>query len=326
MERRLIPVNMLIALCAPGDVYPSPFSDAGYHLSGIEIPVAAGDGRVVIDAVIFRTDRNIILAGEAKSGANVDEDQARRYGQLDSDAAVIAAAITIRRAGDRHLQPVYVCLSENRDGVLQGLDKAGLKCPVLAGDDDRIERYGETFLDPDVQAAFSQPLPAPGPTPRIIPVDDESPDEAFDTLVLPALVVALSHHRPQISIPTLAEQTLQHLAIFGKAARNRLVSKVDAAARRIAEQDSTTFEYKSRTASRDYAVVHFVRSPEEAARQGRTQVYQSIARAAGRPSRRRRAPSDDQMALFDDLIKELQQADEAAEANEAANDEEEEEQ
>ncbi len=326
MEHRLVPVNALIALCTPGDVYPSPLADAGYHLSGIEIPVAAGDGRVVIDAVLFRTDRNVILAGEAKSGANVDDDQARRYGQLGSDSVVLAAAITIRQAGDRHLQPVYVCLSENRDRVLHGLGKVRLACPVLAGSDDRIEHHGGTFLDPDVQAAFSQPLPVPGPPPRIIPVDEDSPDEAFDTLVLPALVAALSHHRPQVSIPTLAEQSLQHLAIFGKAARNRLVSKVDAAARRIAEQDPTTFEYKSRTATRDYAFVHFVRSPEEAARQGRTQVYQSIARAAGRPSRRRRAPSDDQMALFDDLIKELQQADEAAEADEAANDEEEEEQ
>lgn len=315
-------MNTLIALCTPGDVYPSPLADAGYQLNGIEVPVVSGEGTVVIDVVLFRGDRNIVLAGEAKSGANVDEEQARRYGELDSDDVVIAAAITIPQAGDRHLQPLYVCLAENRARILQGLKEAGLACPILAGDDSLIEHHGEPFLDPDLQEAFSQPVSVPGPPPRIIPVDDESPDEAFDTLVLPALVASLSHHRPQLSVPTLAEQTLPHLAIFAKAARGRLVSKIDAAARRIADQDPVTFEYNGRTARRDHAIVRFVRSPEEAARQGRTQVYQSIARAAGKPIRGRRAPSDDQMALFDDLIEEHQQAEDIAVADEPMGDEE----
>lgn len=322
MERRLVPVNALIALCTPGDVYPSPLADTGYQLNGIEVPVVAGEGTVVIDVVLFRSDRNIVLAGEAKSGANIDEGQARRYGRLDSDDVVVAAAITIRQAGDRHLQPLYVCLAENRVRILHGLGEAAVACPVLAGDDSLIEHHGEPFLDPDLQDAFSQPVSVPGPPPRIIPVDDESPDEAFDTLVLPALVATLSHHHPHLSVPTLAEQTLPHLAIFGKAARKRLVAKVDAAARRIAERDPATFEYNGWTATRNHAMVRFVRSPEEAARQGRTQVYQSIARAAGKPTRGRRAPSDDQMALFDDLIEEHQQAEDIAVADEPMGDEE----
>ncbi len=306
----------------PGDVYPSPLADAGYHLSGIETPVVASGGKVVIDAVFFRPDRNLVLVGEAKSGANVDERQAQRYGELESDDVVVAAAITVRVAGDRDLQPVYVCLAENGDRVLQGLGQAGVAYPVLVSDDEHIEHRSEAFLDPDLQAAFSRPVPVPGPPPRIIPVDEESPDEAFDALVLPALVATLSHRRTQLSVPTLAEEALHHLAIFGKAARKRLVSKVDAAARRIAERDPASFEYKGRTATRDHAVVRFVRSPEEAARQGRTQVYQSIARVAGKPARRRRAPSDDQMALFDDLIEEHQHAEETAEAEDATNGEE----
>lgn len=61
MERRLVPVNALIALCAPGDVYPSPFAECGYQLAGIEVPVVADGGRVVIDAVLFRADRNILI-------------------------------------------------------------------------------------------------------------------------------------------------------------------------------------------------------------------------------------------------------------------------
>lgn len=319
-----MPLNALIALCTPGDEYPSPLGDARYHLAGIEVPVVAGDSKVVIDAVLFRRDGNIVLAGEAKSGANIDENQARGYGLLRSDDVIVAAAITIREAGGRQLQALYVCLGENLDRVLRGLGEAGLACPVLAVSDDWIERHGAAFLDPDADARFAQPVAVPGPPPRIIPVDDEPPDEAFDLIVLAALVAALSHQRPQVSVPALAEQALPHLAIFGKAARGRLVGKVDAAARRATERDSATFEYLGRTGTRDHAVVRFVRSPEEAARQGRTQVYQSIARAAGKPQHKRGAPSSDQMALFDDLIEELQQADEGAEPDEEPNDEEEE--
>ncbi len=320
-----MPVNTLIALCTPGDRYPSPLADAGYCVSGIEVPVGVPAGRVVIDAVLFRADRNIILAGEVKSGANVDEKQARRYGQLKSDDVVVATSITIRETGERQVQPVYVCLTEHVDRVLQGLGAAGLSCPVLTVGENRIEHRGAAFIDGDVEAAFKHPLAVPGAPPRIIPVDCDSPDEAFDTLVLAALVAALSRRQSYVNLTSLAEQALPHLVIFGKAARNRLIAKIDSAARRAAQRDPSTFEYLSRTAMREYPVVRFIRSPEEAARQGRTQVYQSIARAAGKVARRRRTPSPDQMALFDDLIEELQQAtDGVPEPNETPRDEEDE--
>jgi hypothetical protein len=322
VERRLIPVNALIALCNSGDVYPAPLAAAGYQLSGVEVPVAAGDGKVVIDAVLFRADRNMLLAGEAKSGANVDMGQARRYDEVTPDATVLATAITIREPGDRQLQPVYVCLAENIDRVLLGLGEAGVAYPVLSVGDDHIEHHGADFVDPDLQGAFADPIPVPGPPPRIIAVDDESPDLEFDALVLPALVANLSHQRPYISVPALAEDALAHLPMYAKAARTRLVTRVDGAARRAADRDPATFEYLGRTATRDHAVVRFVRSPEDAARQGRTQVYQSIARAGGQPPRKRRAPDPDQMALFDDLIDELQTADAEPATDETTSDDE----
>lgn len=305
----MLPVNAIIALCTPGDVYPAPFAEAGYVLAGLETPAAAGDGKVVIDAVLFRTGRNLILAVEGKSGNNVEEDQARRYGELKADDVVVAAAISLREPGGRALQPMYVCLAESLDRVLQGLGEAGLACPVLAMSDDRIEHHGAGFLDPELEQAFAGPVVVPGPPPRHIPVDEDSPDEAFDALVLPTLVSQLSHKRQQVSVPALAETALAHLPVFGKAARSRLVAKVDGAARRAAERDPATFEYHGRTGTREYAVVRSVRNPEDAARQGRTQVYRAIARAAGKPWRRG-APGPDQMALFDELIDELEQVDE----------------
>jgi len=201
-----------------------------------------------------------------------------------------------------------VCLAEYVDRVLQGLGKAGVAFPVLAVGTKEITHHGASFEDPGLQAAFGGPVAVPGPPPRFITVDDESPEEEFDKLVLPALVAALSQKLPQVSVPSLSEQAIVHLAVFGKAARGRLVDKLDRAARRAAERDPATFEYHGRTGTREYAIVRFVRSPEDASRQGRTQVYQAIGRAAGKPRGRRGTPAADQMALFDELIDELAQA------------------
>ncbi|MEW6155342.1 MAG: hypothetical protein AB1673_15355 [Actinomycetota bacterium] len=93
---------------------------------------------------------------------------------------------------------------------------------------------------------------------------------------------------------------------------------MDAAVRRVVGRDPATFEYLGRTGNRELAYVRFVRSPEEAARQGRTQVYQAVARSAGKPARRR--AEADQMALFDDLV-EVVRADEADEDERASEEE-----
>ncbi len=322
MESRLVPVNAVIGLCTPGDVYPAVLAGAGYGVAGIEVPAVAGDGQIVIDAVLFRAVQNRVVAVEAKSGANVDERQARRYAELTSDDVVRAAALTVREAGPRRIQSLYVCLAQTVDRVLRGLGQAGVAFPVLTVSAAEIAHHGAAFDDPELRSAFAEPVPVPGPPPRFVAVDVESPDESFDTLAGAALVATLSHRRQQVSVPALAEQAIAHLAIYGKAARKRLVDRVDAAARRAAERDPATFEYHGRTGTRDHAIVRFVRSPEDVARQGRTQVYQAIARAAGKPPRGRRAASTDQMALFDELIDELGDADDI-ESDATDNDEEE---
>jgi len=308
LEPRLIPVNAVIALCTPGDVYPATLAAAGYRVTGVEVPSPAGEGTVVIDAVLFNAVHNDVLAAEAKSGANVDEAQAKKYGALAADDVVRASSINVVEKGPRSLQPVYVCLAEHVERVLRGLGKAEVAFPVLAVGIDQVTHHGAAFGDSTLDLAFHEPVSVPGFPPRFIPVDPESSDEEFDRTVMPALVRMLSREREQISGAALAEEGIQHLVLYGKRARNQIISKVEAAARRAAERDPATFEYNGRTANRD-AIVRFVRAPEATARQGRTQVYQAIARAAGKPVRR--STSSDQMALFDELIDELDEAGDA---------------
>ena len=183
VEPRLVPLNALIGLCSdPGMLYPTTLADSGYQLLGIEVPVNRGDGGVVVDAVMFQSERNMALAGEAKSGSNIDEDQALRYKNLDVDSVIQAASITVRHQGDRHLQPLYCCSSDGASGVLNGLDVAGLSFPVLVFGDVTIRNRGSAFMDTVLQDAFQEPVATPVPPPRIVLVDQDSPIEEFEKL------------------------------------------------------------------------------------------------------------------------------------------------
>ena len=302
METRLLPVNALIALCAADRSYPSLLRREGYHLAGIEIPVETDGGKVVADAVMFHPQRNVALVGEAKSGANVRTEQALRYAQLDAETAVRAASITVQRPGEIRVQPVYCTLSQNAQRVLLGLDLAGLSFPVISFDDQQIQHFGADFLDRSVGAVFREPVEAPGWPPTIVSVDDESEDGSFDHIVAPVLVSELSQGlRTEITIRMLAEQAVEHFALYGAQAQGRLVRKVDGAARRLAELSPSFLEYGSRTRVRRHAVVRFLRSPEEVHPRVRTQVYQSLQRPF------RDIPDDGgyQIPLFDEIMGEF---------------------
>ncbi|MDE0290004.1 MAG: hypothetical protein OXM88_15710 [bacterium] len=309
MERRLLPVNALIALCNSGNLYPDTLKRSGYYVAGIEVPAVTDDGTVVIDVVMFHPERNVILAGEAKSGANVDVEQARRYGQLRADAVIQAASINVRTHGELRIQPLYCCPAENVVRVMRGLQVAGVQCPVLAFGSESIEHRGAPFLDLVIEEEFKWPIRVPGPPPRIIPVDDKSPDRLFDDLVLAALIAEMSKKRTEVMVPVLAAQAIPHLGVYAAAARNGLIRKVDSAVRRIAGKDATTFEYLGKIGSREYALIRFLRSPEDSTPQGRTQVYQAIRR----PHRKRPQESvrsdGTQMKLFDEMADEFLQLD-----------------
>lgn len=309
MEHRLLPLNAFIALCQYGDLWPATLADVGYRLVGLEVPVPVrdGTGSVVIDALAFREEVNVNLAGEAKSGANVHEDQARRYAEMDPQNVVYASSVdVVMEEPALTVEPVYVCQAEYVDRISLGLERAGVDFPVVSFSDSELRREGSPFGDSDLEAAFGGPIPVPGPPPRYVAVDEESADSEFDDHVRAALVAELSHAKPVATISVLAERAIPHLALFGQRARKQLARKVEDSARRIAEADPDSFVFGPRTGTRSEAIVEFVRQPEEADRRGRTQIYQAVARAA-RPGRPRRAEIPGQTA-FDHVLDELEAA------------------
>ena len=298
----------------PDHLWPSPLAAAGYRLQALEIPVSVKGDRVVIDAVAFRQDNRAALAAEAKSGRNVDVAQAGRYSNLSADSVIRSASITVSEPGSRTVQGVFICLEENVARILTGLSRSMASLPVLALNQDSIRHHGAAFSDPDVQATFDTPHVFVGAPPRYVTVDQDSPDEDFDHLVLATLVEAVSHQRPQISIPALAERAIQFLLMYGTAIRNRLIKRVDESARRVAALDDESFLYVPPTGSRNDPVVEFVRDPEGLDLRGRTQSYQAISRAAAKkPPRRREIVGQ---TRFDEVLAELDRASEPDEEQE----------
>lgn len=317
LEERLRPINALIGLLAPNDISPSVLASAGCVLAALEVPVTGNQGKVVIDGVVLHRDSTRLLLCEAKSGANVDVAQARRYAAIDPGAVVQAGHVTLPHRIAPTSEVLYVCVGAHVERIRRGLAVAELDCPVLAVYDDRITLENPDAASDWLQAAFgSEPLRLSAPPARFIAFDHESPVEAILPAVRTELVAALSRRTPQVTLPALTERATPYFGLYGRGARGALVRHVAEAARRIAAEDPATFMVEPATANRD-GLVRLLRTPEDNDPRGRTQAYQALARRSHTRPRRAARSNPDQF----DLLQELEQDDDLADEDDGPNDE-----
>jgi hypothetical protein len=167
--------------------------------------------------------------------------------------------------------------------------------------DDKITLEATDRASEQMRSAFSQgPVALVGPPARLVPFDHDSPVDVLEPFVAAQLVVALAHRLPYLTISGLTERATPYFGLYGRAARNRLIRRVDEAARRIAEAESGTFAYEARTANLE-AMVRLLRTPEDNDTRGRTQAYQALARRGDTRRRRRRVSDPNQLDLFQEL-------------------------
>lgn len=302
MEERFVPLNAFIALCSSAKTgWPRPLFDAGFRLEAIEFPALTAEGRVVVDAVAWSpTDTHFIL-GEAKSGANIDEVQAKKYSNVQAGTLVQMLGVTLTKEAVFGRQVVYVVVEEHAERVLLGLTSAGVGFPVIAISEESVRCLGGVFEHPALAKSFVSPLPVPGPPPGIITIDNDSSDEDFDLVVQTSLVALLASHGPVISIPNLAEDAIPYLPIYPNGYRNRLIRKVEDAARRAVNSAPDTFFFTPSNGVNAAASVRVIESPESLDPRGRTQRYQSLVTRFASPSRRRpTVVASNQPSLFDD--------------------------
>ncbi len=304
MEERLQPINALLGLTVGNGLDRAPFRDAGFRVVGLEVPVTTVRGNTVIDLVLFNPESSLLVACEAKSGRNVENDQAEKYASLDATAVVQASQVTLTRRVRPRVIACYACKVQHLTTVRYGLNTLGLKFPIVAVDDMKI-----TFDCPEAQPGplnevfATSELALSGPSPRLIAFDHESSAELIEPYIKAQLVATLSHSRQQMTVRALAEQAAPHFALYGRKARNQLVKKASQAVRHIADTESTYFEYVAGGGNND-DVVRLLRTPEDNDPRGRTQAYQALAR--GRQTRKR-SPKVDPNQL--DLLREVEQVD-----------------
>jgi hypothetical protein len=249
---------------------------------------------------LFHSATNHLLLIESKSGANVVEDQAFRYGQLQAQAVVQAAYVTLSVRTAPTIETAYLCLSKHAHRVRLGLSTIGLAYPIIAVSGDSVILDHSGNASAQLRSAFAQgDVRLPAPPPRLIAFDQDSSAEIIQPRVLAVLVAAMSQRLTQLSIVSLAERATPHFALYGRQAQQQIKKKVAEAARNIAATEPANFTYHPTTGNRE-GMVKILRTPEDNDARGRTQGYQAIGRAGHRkPAKSSISP--DQLDLLAEL-------------------------
>lgn len=307
MERRLLPVNAVLDLALADGLNPAPFAEAGWQVVGLEVPVRVTGQVVVCDVVLFNEATGRLLAVEAKSGANIEPDQARKLASVDPYDLILAGGITVPRPVTLRAEPLFVCLGEHSRRILRGLAAIGLTAPTLAVGEWSAQLADVDAASPELAAALGEPVRWRYPIAAVIRFDHQSPENVFNQPVRAELVAEMARGHTAITVRALTEHVTPHFAMFGRRAQGQLVRKVSSAARRAAEADPERLLFQPQTQTTEARVL-IARSPEDYDRRGRTQGYQALF---GERVRRQPLPeASGQLEL--DLFSALEEAERAA--------------
>ncbi len=293
-----MPTNGILDLALADGLNPAPLAAAGWRVVCLEVPVLTSLGTVVCDVVLFNVDTGHLLVVEAKSGANIELEQARKLATLDPKVLINAGGVTVPQAVQLRCELLFACLAKHAARINQGIAAAGLSFPVLAVDANGARLAGRAPASAELSAALGGGVVWTHPIARIIPFDHESPASLFDRPVQAELVAAMAQRRPSVSMRALTEQVVTHFALYGKRAQGQLMRKVTEAARRAASTEPERLRFESVTGTTEARVV-ILGSPEQFDRRGRTQGYQAVF--SGRGRRRARPQVPGQMDLFTEL-------------------------
>ena len=132
MDARLRPINAILGLLTPHDVNPDALRAAGFTLQGLEVPILAGGGQVVVDILLFHPVTGLLVLVEAKSGANIEVEQARRYAAVTPQLAIQAAQVNVPHRVRPSVLVVYACSNSTATGSAAGSPRQASTSPSSA--------------------------------------------------------------------------------------------------------------------------------------------------------------------------------------------------
>ncbi|MFF3290916.1 hypothetical protein [Streptomyces sp. NPDC003023] len=288
MEERLVPVNALFGLCGQNDINPGVLARAGFRVVGLEITVACSTGgKVAIDVVLFNEAASHLIFCECKSGSNIENEQAERYGKIDPRSVVTAAAINLSNRGPLTSEVLYVCRADKTERILQGLDGISANYPLLTVNGSGITLKRAEDASKFLRDAFPDgTVKLLAPPARIIDFDHDSPVQVFVDKVRPYLIRAAARRIEEVSIPRIAEDLCIHYRRYQQAVRLQIAKRFQTAVRQLSSEDPDTYRYEQVPGGGPEGVVRLLRTPEEFDHRGRTVAYQALARVSRRRSKR----------------------------------------
>jgi hypothetical protein len=90
LEPRLVPLNAVIALMRGHGGWPTAFAGDDLGVRWLEVPVTTSEGVVTVDVLAYSAKLDLLVPIEVKSGANADEEQARKYASMAAEEVCCA--------------------------------------------------------------------------------------------------------------------------------------------------------------------------------------------------------------------------------------------
>jgi hypothetical protein len=281
LEPRLVPLNAVIALIRGHGGWPNAFEGDGLDVRWLEVPVTTSEGVVTVDVLAYSTKHDLLVPIEVKSGANADEEQARKYANMTAEDVLRLATVTGTRAGKTAIEPMYVALKENEARIALGLEKAGLSCPVLV-----IDTGGaELKCEPDHQLSpFVVALPSPPPA--VVPIDAESPPERYLELAIAHIVARAASGERSISLDSVLEAINPYWTVTHDAVRGQIRTKARGALKEACEGEFKG-NFTLEMTSAGHAIIQVLKTPADYDPRGRSQGWQAMQKKAERALRRK---------------------------------------
>lgn len=295
MDRRLIPINAWIALMRGDAGWPRPLGSQGLRPAWFEVPISTAISTVMADGVALSDDSKLAIVTEAKSGANVDVDQARKYGAMTLKDLRRIITINPPKASKTKVEVVYAFLEENEERILKGIQQSGLSCATLAvgGRQCRLRVPSGSELKP-----FE--VPVPGPPPALIQVDAESSDDDIERIFVAEVVAAMSRGESVVPVIALVDR-VPFLTMLSDTTRSRIAVRVTDVLHRAAQTtffgDFTVSRTTGRVRNQRGGTVTILRNPADSDPRGQTQGWQRLLRQASGRRRRRRPEIEGQLSL-----------------------------
>jgi hypothetical protein len=274
-------VNAVLALVARDGGWFENLSQQGFRLHALELDVQSTPGVIRVDVLLYRTDPDVILLVENKSGRNVEERQARGYAAAELTGVRSRGGVPNELMGrpDVLVRPLYVCLEEHREDIVRSLAALEVETSILSVGAGRAQLDGPV---PPGLTPFESVDARLGLPPVRIRVDAESPIEEFMAILVQCVVAADVRGEQHVDLVDVARGAFQgHWVHLSVQAQRELVGRFQKAAGQLSRGELRGLIRVEGSATVT-ARVAIVDSPALADPRGAPQRWQSLMRKAAR--------------------------------------------